>query len=167
MYSTINSGSLSIYLTKLYNLDVQLKMDNQNYNREAIIYFVSDDFSKTVFYPEQKTVELGEGDYEIQVYVYRNSSLKLGETTQQQCVEVPRSSIGGMFGLTKTECYDVKVPAQIISNALSAGGKMNYTFSESELRSSKIIRYICQRVFQIQIHWIKYKQIIFFLKVKI
>jgi len=139
MYSTISEGSLSIYLTKLYNLSVQLKVDNKSYNKEALIYFVSEDSSKTLSYPEQKNVNLGEGEYEVQVYIYKNSSLELGETTQKQCVDVPRSSIGGILGFTKEECFDVQVPAQFITNALSGGGKANYTFSERELKSSKII----------------------------
>jgi len=139
IYSTIKEGSVTIYLTKLYNKDIQLKIDGQNYNGEAVIYFISDDFSKIISYPEQKNVELGEGTYEIQVYIYKNSSLELGATTQKQCVDVPRSSIGGILGLTKEECFDIEVPAQIISNALSGGGKANYTFSESELKNSNII----------------------------
>lgn len=59
--------------------------------------------------------------------------------TQKQCVEVPRSSIGGLIGLTKEVCFDVQVPAQTLSNALSAGGKLNYTFSENQLRGSRVI----------------------------
>jgi hypothetical protein len=139
MYSTINEGSLSIYLNKMYNLSVQLKVDKQTYVREAIIYFVSDDVSKTIFYPQQKSVDLAEGKYEVQVYIYKNSSLKLGSTTQQQCVDVPRSFIFGTMGLTKKQCYTVQIPEQAVSNALAGGGKANYTFSEDELKSSKTI----------------------------
>jgi hypothetical protein len=139
MYSTVREGSLSIYLSKLYNLSVQLKLDKQNYNKEALISFVSGDISTTVFYPQQKSVQLAEGQYEVQVYIYKNSSLKIGSTTQQQCVTVPRSSIGGILGLTKKECSTVQVPEQVVSNALSGGGKVNYTFSEDELKKSKTI----------------------------
>jgi hypothetical protein len=139
MYSTINEGSLSIYLNKLYDLDVQLKLNKQNYNKDAVISFISEDFSRTVYYPQQKSVELAEGTYEVEVQVYKNSSLKLGATTQEQCVEIPRSSIWGVMGLTKEECFDVQVPEQVLSSALSGGGKVNYTFSEKELRSSKAI----------------------------
>jgi hypothetical protein len=139
MYSTVKEGSLSIYLNKIYNLSVQLKIDNQSYNKQAMISFVSDDISQTLLYPQQKSVQLAEGTYEIQVYVYKNSSLNLGATTQQQCVTVPRSSILGVIGLTRKECYKVQVPAQMISQALSGGGKQNYTFSEDKLRLSKTI----------------------------
>jgi hypothetical protein len=139
IYSTVEEGSASIYLTKLYDKNILLKVDGQNYNRKAIIYFVSGDTSRTVLYPEQKSVKLGEGEYEVQVYIYKNSSLELGASKQQQCVEVPRSSIGGMLGLTKEECFDVEIPAQIVSSALSGGGKANYTFSENSLKSSNTI----------------------------
>ena len=134
LYSTTETGSVDIILDKLYKLDVNLnKGDN------AVISFVSNEVSKTIVYPEQKNVELSEGQYEISVYVYKNSSLKLAETTHEQCVEVPQSGLGGLFGLTKKECFEVKMPAQIISNALSGGGKENYYILESELSSSKII----------------------------
>jgi hypothetical protein len=139
MYSTVNEGSLSIYLTKLYNLSVQLKIDKQNYNQEAMVSFTSDDISQTIFYPQQKSVQLGEGTYDVQVYVYKNSTLSFGATTQQQCVTVPSSSIFGIIGFTRKECYNVQVPAQMVSKALSGGGDQNYTFSNSQLKSSKTI----------------------------
>ena len=33
----------------------------------------------------------------------------------------------------------IQVPSQVISNALSGGGKVNYTFSEDELKKSKMV----------------------------
>jgi len=134
VYSTVETGSVDIILDKIYELDVEL-----NKGGTAIISFVSDDASKTIVYPEQKSVELGEGQYEISVYVYKNSSLKLDETTREQCVEVPQSGLGGLIGLTKQECFDVTMPAQIVSNALSGGGKENYYILESELADANFI----------------------------
>ncbi len=139
MYSTVRGGSMSLYLSKIYNMSVQLMIDNRAYNREAVLNFVSDDYSTVVYYPIQKSVQLPQGEYEVQVYVYKNSTLKLGATTQQQCVTVPMSSVLGAIGLTKKQCYDVQVPSQMISQALSAGGKANYTFSEGQLRNSRVI----------------------------
>ena len=89
LYSTTETGSVDIILDKLYKLDVNLnKGDN------AIINFVSDDISKTIVYSEQKSVELSEGQYEISVYIYKDSQLKLESVAKEQCVEVPRSGIG-------------------------------------------------------------------------
>jgi len=133
-YSTIEAGSVGIALDKLYELEVNL-----NKGGTAIISFVSDESSKTIVYPEQRSVELSEGQYEISVYVYKNSSLQLSETVREQCIEVPQSGLGGLLGLTKKECFEVRMPAQIVSNALSGGGKENYYILESELENSKVI----------------------------
>ena len=135
IYSTTETGSVDIILDKLYKLEVEL-----NKGGTAIINFVSDESSKTIVYPEQKSVELSEGQYEISVYIYKNSSLKLAQTTHEQCVEVPQSGLGGLVGLTKQECFEVTMPSQIISNALSGGGKENYYILESELADANIIK---------------------------
>ena len=139
LHSTMQTGSVDIILDRVYEMNIELKLGGKDYNRDAIINFISDKSSKTVVYPEQKTVELSEDQYEIQVYIYKNSSLKLKATTYEQCVEVPRSGIGGLFGLTEQKCFDVKIPAQIISNALAGGGKENYYILESELENTDII----------------------------
>ena len=139
LYSTTESGSVDIILDKLYELNIDLKLDNKIYTGDVIISFISDKSSKTIVYPEQKSVELSEGQYEIQVYIYRNSSIKLEETTHEQCVEVVQTGLGGLFGLTREKCFDIKIPSQIISNALSGGGKENYYILESELQSANTI----------------------------
>jgi len=132
LFSTVDSGSVDVLLDKLYTKPVQLKLDGQNYNGNAIVNFISDDTTKVVAYPSQKTVELSEGQYKIQVYIYKNSSLTLGATTTQQCVEVPRGVLG-VLGLTRERCFDIQVPEQIISNVLAGGGTQNYYVLESEL----------------------------------
>ena len=84
-------------------------------------------------------MELSEGQYEVQVYIYKNSSLRLAETIYEQCMDIPQSGLGGFFGLTKEKCFDVEIPAQIVSNVLSGGGKQNYYLLESELSGSSVI----------------------------
>ena len=139
LHSTTGEGSVEIIMDRLYEINVDLKLNGKTYAQDAIISFVSDSASKTIVYPNQKKLELSEGQYEIQVHVYRNSSIKLEETKHEQCMEVPKSGLGGLFGLTEERCFDVKIPAQIISNALSGGGKENYYILESELESSGTI----------------------------
>jgi hypothetical protein len=139
LYSTTEEGSVDIILDKLYEIDINLKLDNRDYQKNAIISFVSDKSSKTIIYPEQKSVELSEGQYEIQVSVYKNSSLRLEATTHEQCLEVPKSGIGGLLGITEEKCFDIEIPSQVISNVLAGGGKENYYILESELRDSDVI----------------------------
>ncbi len=135
-YSTSQEGNAEVIMDKLYDLDIKLKLNNADYNGKAIVYFVSDEDSKVISYPEQKKVNLSEGQYEISVYIYKDSSIQLQETTQQECIDVPTSDIGGIFGLTEKKCFDIKIPAQILSNVLAGGGKQDYYILEDELKDS-------------------------------
>jgi len=137
-YSTTQGGSVSLIMNKFYDLNVALKLDNSNYNGKAMIFFSSEEDSKAISYPEQKTVELGEGQYEISVYIYKDSSMQLQESSYQQCIDVP-AGIGGLFGITQKSCYDMKIPTQIISSVLAGGGKQDYYILEEELKGANNI----------------------------
>jgi hypothetical protein len=139
-YSTIQEGGVSIVMKKLYETNVNLEIDNADYNGEAIIYFNSEDDSKVVSYPAQKTVRLSEGDYEISVYVYKKSSIKFPESTTQECVSTIRPGIAGIFGITEKKCFDVKIPAQTVSNVLAGGGVQNYYILENDLKNSNTLK---------------------------
>ena len=137
-YSTTQAGSVSIVMDKLYDLNVALKLNEASYSGKAMIYFNSERDSKAVSYPEQKKVRLGEGKYEISVYIYKDSSIELKETSYQQCLDVP-AGIGGLLGITQKSCFDVKIPSQILSSVLAGGGKQDYYILENELKSSGTI----------------------------
>ena len=139
LFSTVSPGNLDIIMEKLYPKGIQLKLDGANYNGNAIIYFLSDDLTQAIVYPEQRTVQLADGQYEIQVYIFRNSSINIGATTTQQCVEVTKPGILGVFGFTQERCFDINIPAQVVSQALAGGGKQNYYILESELASSGLL----------------------------
>jgi len=148
LYSTTEEGSADIIMDRVYEKEINLNLDGKVYTESsgiAIITFTLDSESaseinsKTIVYPTQKKIELTEGQYEVQVYIYRNSSLKLESSVLKECVNVPQSGVGGIFGLTKEECFDIEIPTQTISNALSGGGKENYYILESELENSDIV----------------------------
>jgi len=139
LLSTVLPGSVDIIMEKLHNKEIQLKLDGISYNEDAIIYFVSDESTKTVIYPEQRTVELAEGQYEIQIYIFDDTEINIGEMVTEQCVEVPKSGVLGLFGMKNERCFDIEVPEQIISQALAGGGTQNYFVLESELRNLGVI----------------------------
>ncbi len=139
LYSVIDEGEVHIVMDRLYERNVNLRLDSSSYNKEAIISFISDDLSATVVYPEKKTVELSEGDYNISVFIYDDSSLKIEELTYEECVEVPRTGIGGIVGLTQEKCFDITLPEQVVSSALAGGGKDVYYITEYELQNSNTI----------------------------
>ena len=138
-YSTTTQGNAEVIMNKLYSQTINLKLGGIDYNGNALVYFSSETNSQVVSYPQQKKVNLSEGEYEISVYTYKDSSIQLPETTHQECVEVSSTGIGGIFGIKDKNCFDVKVPSQIISNALSGGGKATYSILESNLKNSNEI----------------------------
>jgi hypothetical protein len=139
LYSSVSEGSANIIMNRLYELDVNLKIGNLNYNNDALIYFTSEDDSVIVNYPEQKKVNLSEGDYTISVYAYKSSSIKLQETTTEQCVDVAQTGIGGFLGFTEEKCFDITVPAQVVTNVLAGGGNQELFIADSELKNSELI----------------------------
>ncbi|MGD9276445.1 MAG: hypothetical protein PVJ67_04690 [Candidatus Pacearchaeota archaeon] len=138
LFSTTDEGSVDIILDRNYLIDIDLSLDGKVYDDEAIISFAGDKFSKTIVYPETSEVELTEGQYEIEVFIYRNSSIKLEATTHEQCIETAQEGLGGIFGLTEERCFEIEIPSQIISNVLVGGGKQNYYILEDELKSGAI-----------------------------
>jgi len=139
MHSTTNGGTVELIMDKLYEQRINLMMDNTPYNKDAVITFSSEDYSKTILYPQQNVIELSEGQYDISVRAFRESTFNIAGSIKEQCVEIPRSGVGGFLGMTKEECYDIEVPSQLVSNALSGGGSQNYYILESELKSSNSI----------------------------
>ncbi len=138
--TTSDIGVVNVFMEKTHGLRIELKLDGQAYNGNAIVTFAKDQNSRTVVYPEQTNVELSPGQYTVEVYVYKNSSLNFPETTKTECIQIPAGGIGGFFGFTTEKCIDIRIPSQIISSVLAGGGKQDYYILESELTSSDAVR---------------------------
>ncbi len=137
--STSKTGSFDIILDKEYALDLELE-GIQNSENNAIITFKKEgENSITLAYPEQKRVTLSQGQYEIQIYVYTSSNIKLEGSTEYKCVEVSDDGLSGIFGSKKENCYEFKNPEQTIEKAISGGGTQNYYLAESQLINSEKI----------------------------
>ena len=139
LYNSINSGTANIILNKIHELNVNLNVDGKQYDGNAIINFIANRSSRSISYPEQKSVELSEGEYEISVYIYSSGNLKISSGITEQCVEVPRSGLLGIAGLTQKKCFDIEMPEQLISDVISGGGKQNDYFLESQLANSNTV----------------------------
>lgn len=138
LFSTVQSGSLDVIMDKTYETNVQLLLDGQAYGENAIITISSDYLEESLVYPEQKTIDLGEGLHEIQVQIFSNTTIRIGATTKEQCVQVPLGILG-IFGLTKDKCFEIEVPEQIITNALAGGGTQEKYILESDLAREKTL----------------------------
>ena len=137
LISTINSGNAMIVLDKKYNLNLEVqKQGIVLTNDYAVVTFTKEDEVKSIAYPEMNEIELTEGQYEIKVYVYSDSNINLKGSSTQKCVDVPKTGVLGIFGMSEEKCFDLDIPDQIISFAVSGGGTQNYYIAESELEGS-------------------------------
>ena len=130
--STNSESVANIVLKKEY----EIGLDLGEIGGVAMVSFMGDDYSTTVMYPEIENVTLVEGEYNVSVYVYEDSSLHLEGYSDRMCVDVPVSGVGGLLGLEKEECYDIDVPGMDIEMAVVGGGSSTEYIAESILSDS-------------------------------
>lgn len=130
--STNEEETANVILRKKYNLSLDLgKVDS------AIVNFYSEDYSASAYYPDTKNIELVEGDYNVSVYAYTNSTLKIPASTEKKCVQVPAAGLGGLFGAQDEKCYDITLPETDVGFALVGGGNNREYLTEGQLKESK------------------------------
>jgi len=134
---SLSESDIQIVLDKKYNLG--LEVENIKEGSYAVISFVKNNESLNLVYPEQKEIELTEGQYDVKVYVYSNSDIDLGKISSEKCVEIPKSGLFGVLGFTEKKCFEIEVPEDMKSAVLVGGGKSSYYIAESELQNSKKI----------------------------
>jgi len=135
--TSLTDNNLQIVLNKKYNLE--LEVSGVGSGEYAIVTFDREGEVTSVAYPEQKSVELTEGQYEIKSYIYSNTNINLKGSTSQKCVQVSKSGFLGFFGSTEEKCFDMQIPDQEIDTGISGGGKESYYIAETELENSKKI----------------------------
>src|SRR3989344_1527012 len=136
--STVQEGSADIVLDKKYKLELEVKKAGASLGNDySVVTFTKDSEVQTVAYPEIKEIELTEGQYEVKAYVYSDSTINLEGSTTEKCVDVPKIGLLGMFGMTEEKCFTIEIPSQVVSFAVSGGGKQQYYAAESELENSK------------------------------
>jgi hypothetical protein len=130
--STNSESSANIVLRKKY----EVGLDLGEIGGTAVVSFTGDDYSATVMYPETRNVTLVEGQYDVSVYVYKDSTLSFAGSSERMCVDVPVSGVGGLLGIEEERCYDVNVPGFEVDMAVVGGGKAVEYIAESMLSES-------------------------------
>ncbi len=140
-FSSNSQNFAEVILQEKYPLEVEIRLDGKVVrNATAVVHFISDDFSSSAIIPDSSNIELKEGLYRIEAFVYGNSNVVIPSTRKTECFTVSRGGVAGLFGSTKEECVNVEIPATNIDYALSGGGKLeDYYLLASELESGKIV----------------------------
>ncbi len=131
--STNRESSANIVLKKEYELDLDLG----TIGGVAFVSFVSEDYSTVVMYPENKKLKLVEGNYNVTVYVYKNSTLTIPGTNDRMCFDVPADGAMGLLGIEEEKCYDMEVPSVDVEMAVVGGGTTKEYIIENVLAESK------------------------------
>jgi hypothetical protein len=139
--STNEESSADIIMNREYDLNLEVYVDNQLTNDMSVLSVSENgNFLKSVSYPSTKEIKLGEGNYEFELKVYRQSSINIPAVNKKQCVQVPKSGIVGLFGGSNEKCFDYTIPAQTVTNVISAGGYANQYVTENEFGKAKKIK---------------------------
>lgn len=133
LISTNVDNSANIILDKLYNVDFSMDIGDNS----AVVYFEGGDYSTSLVWPNQKSVFLADGMYNVTAYSYRNGSVSIPGTNQKKCINSPKPGLLGFFGATTENCFDLNLPEQIVSNIVSGGGKSQIYLAESDLAKGK------------------------------
>ncbi|MBI2628847.1 hypothetical protein HYW74_02085 [Candidatus Pacearchaeota archaeon] len=146
--STNEPNTINVPLSKLYELELRLIVSGQEFKPRqegdvAVINFESEKNSFSVALLsgdyQGKKIKLGEGLYNVSIQVFSGSSLTIPGSSTRQCVDVPASGLLGFFGKKNQQCFDVSIPSQTLSNALSAGGKIQDYILNSDLKNANKI----------------------------
>ena len=124
-------------MDKEYDVEVNLKIDGRDFNGSALISFAGAN-TKSMILPETNRIKLSDGNYNVSVMAYGNSSLTIPGSTKTQCTNVAQSGLGGLFGATKEECFDIAIPETKIDYALIGGGREAHYILAEDLAKGKI-----------------------------
>ncbi|MFH1425337.1 MAG: hypothetical protein ABIG28_01235 [archaeon] len=140
LFSSNSESYADVILEREHEVEVELQVLGKELDGSAIVSFVKEDGrARTISMPEQNSVELSEGSYEVKVYIYGASDVVIPATTKRECVETPKGGIAGWFGGTEEKCFDINLPEMKIEYTLIGGGKTETYLLESELERRKVV----------------------------
>jgi hypothetical protein len=161
-------SSADVLVKKIYNLNLDLG----NIGGNALVQFISDDFSRSVMYPTENKIELVEGVYNISVQVFKNSSLVFPARTESRCFEIPSTGFSAIIGGTETKCFTSEIPSQTIDQVLFGGGRAVEFFDDSSLKSGGTISIVVPlfslptKIEEISESYIKFEDSVLFVGLK-
>lgn len=128
--SSNEESSVNIPVKKMYEVNLNLGQ----VSGDSVVRFVSDDFSASAVYPENKKIRLIEGEYNVSVQSFKNSSITLPATTEEKCFDVP-DAIG-----SSRKCFSTNIPEQTLDRVLIGGGNGFVFIDNSFLKRTGTIR---------------------------
>jgi hypothetical protein len=142
LFSTNEERVADVILDREFEVSVDLEIGGKKVeNGTAIITFEKNDGGRTVSaaLPEFDKIKLSEGQYEVRVFAYSDSDIKISGGTKRQCTDVPKEGLLGFLGGSKERCFDITTPDTEIEFALIGGGRSNVFVLESEIEKGAVV----------------------------
>jgi len=139
LFSTNEENFVELIMEKKYKINVSVKVGGSALKDTALVSFTNDEGKiVSAMIPGNNEIDLSEGNYEVRVYVYGNTTIVIPAATKTQCATVPKTGLLGIFGMTDEKCFDIKIPETRIDNSLVGGGKSTIYVLESELQKGNM-----------------------------
>jgi len=137
--STNEPASVNVIMPKLYELNANLLGNSAALSSEssAIIHFISDDYSYSLYWPVQKSIRLAEGSYNVTAFLFQNGNITFEAQTKRQCVKAPAAGLLGLLGIQTENCFDMNVPSQLVTQVVTGGGTASIDVTEDDLKAAK------------------------------
>lgn len=132
VFTTTEEFIANLFLAPIHELTVE--MPNLKQGEYALMSFVSQEYSGSIYYPEQNKINLSEGNYNVTVYLFKESLITLQAQQAEKCVKIPAGGVAGIFGAMQEQCYDLSMPQQSFTNVLFGGGKATWFVTEQDLK---------------------------------
>lgn len=132
MFTTTETFTANIFLAPAHELTIE--MPNLKSGEYALVTFTSQDYSTSIYYPEQNKINLSEGNYNVTAYLFKESLITIGAQRAEKCIKVPAGGVAGIFGQMREQCYELDVPQQSFTNVLFGGGKSQLFVTEADLK---------------------------------
>ncbi len=141
LFSSNKENKADVILDREYELDVSAEIDGKESAQSVILSFkrIDDEKITTLALPDVKKIKLSEGNYEVTAYVYGNTSIVIPATSKEECRNVPKGGILGLFGSTREECFNIDYPESKIDSAIIGGGKSESYLLSSDLEKGRMI----------------------------
>jgi len=131
--------SANIFMNKLYEKELQIDLQP---DEKAMITFDSGLNKKTIFYPEQKTVELSAQEYNVTAMLFKTTDIKISSQTGEKCVTIP-GAFSSIFN--QNQCFDITTPEQTLTDVVFGGGLGIIYFSEDDLLSKNTLTIVPEK----------------------
>ena len=149
--STLGDSSMSITIKKYsdLNVNVQVLRGGSGELREDETAYISlfneeDNYRTSIVYPSMKTIKLIPGDYDVSLYIIKQSDkgISVPGREVQNCVDVPTKGVGGVFGATEEKCFTTKIPSMTLNQVISGAADFRMTVNAADLERGRVEFYI-------------------------